>query len=66
MLGDSVERALESIGLSKERVELWLGEVCRGCEERKRRLNAIDAWARRVLSGRRQDAEQYLQQITES
>lgn len=63
MLGDSVERALTAVGLSRERVELWLGETCRGCEERKRRLNAIHAWAIRVLSGRQQNSETYLQQI---
>ncbi len=63
-LGDLVHNALSSVGITTERVEKWLGRPC-GCKERQEKLNRIGAWAGRVLSGRKDDAEKYLDQILE-
>lgn len=49
-LGDLLERALSSIGVTPERVERWLGDC--GCRARKRKLNRLSDWAWRKLSGR--------------
>ena len=64
MLGDLVERALSLVGVTQERVERWVGGPC-GCEERKQKLNQLGYWVARVLSGKRDRAEQYLEQIME-
>lgn len=64
-LGDIVEKALGVVGITKERVSEWLGEPC-GCVERKEKLNAISAWANRVLLGHTDDAAQYFDQMTAS
>ena len=58
-LGDLVESALSAVGLTSDRVEKWLGGPC-NCEERKRRLNSLSSWARRVISGKRERALEYL------
>jgi hypothetical protein len=50
-LGDVVEAALSKIGLTKERVESWVGGPC-GCRERQEKLNALGNWAWRVVRGR--------------
>ena len=39
-LGDYVEKALSSIGITKERVEKVLGKPCR-CQERQEALNRL-------------------------
>lgn len=39
-LGDSVERVLTSVGITKERVEAVLGKGC-GCDQRKAFLNKL-------------------------
>ena len=62
-LGDLLERALESVGITKDRVEGWLGRPC-GCAERKEKLNRLSLWARRVLAGKTERAEEYLRGIT--
>lgn len=64
MLGDAVERALEAVGITKDRVERFVGGPC-GCEERRQKLNALHAWAAGVLSGRTEGAERYLERLTE-
>lgn len=65
MLGDFVESALSRIGITKDRVEAWLGEEC-NCEERKQKLNQLHLWARRVVYfGKTDKAEEYLDQIIE-
>ncbi len=61
-LGDNVEAALKTVGITSERVSAWLGRPC-GCPERKRRLNNLGAWAHRVVTGKTDKAEQYLEQI---
>ena len=58
-LGDTVENALASVGVTKERVAVWLGKPC-GCSERQERLNSLHRWARRVILGRRERAREYL------
>lgn len=63
-LGDAVEAALTSVGITKDRVERWLGRPCR-CDERRMRLNSLTSWAKRVLAGRMQDAVEHLESLTE-
>jgi len=46
-LGDAVELALRKVGVTKERVEEWLGRPC-SCIERQKRLNELSAWAQQV------------------
>ncbi len=53
-IGDHVEKALETVGITKERLEAWLGRPCK-CRERKRRLNEIGQWAYRIISGGQHD-----------
>ena len=48
-LGDAVEAALKLVGISKDRVERWVGGPC-GCDERREKLNRLGRWAARVLS----------------
>lgn len=61
MLGDAVESALTKVGITKELVERWIGKCC--CDERKMRLNALDAWTRRVISGRMESAAEHLKSL---
>jgi hypothetical protein len=61
-LGDRIEQALTLVGLTKERVERWIGPEC-GCTERQERLNALGAWAGRVLRGKVDHALLYLKGI---
>lgn len=60
-LGDRVARALEAVGVTKDRVSAWLGDCC--CEERRQKLNQLDLWARRVISGKIGRAREYLERI---
>lgn len=60
-LGDLVEKALTKVGITKERVEQWIGGPC-GCEERKRKLNNLTTWAKRAL-GMESDAEAELREL---
>ena len=62
LLGDSVTSALESIGITKDRVESWLGRPC-GCTRRQEKLNQLDRWARRILGGKTEEAEKHLEDI---
>ena len=61
-LGDLVESALRTVGITTERVTKWIGRPC-GCERRKQMLNQLSRWAKRVLSGETEDAEKYLEEI---
>ena len=61
MLGDSIEQALTKVGITKDRVERVVGPCC--CEERKKRLNDLHAWAKRVLAGKVERAKEYLEKI---
>ena len=64
MLGDLVEKALATVGLTSERVTTWLGKPC-NCRERRDKLNALDHWAQRVLRGAVDNAQTYLNQLLE-
>lgn len=61
-LGDAVENALSSVGITKDRVSKWLGRPCQ-CKERLEKLNRLGAWVSRVLSGKTDKAEEYLDQV---
>lgn len=62
-LGDVIERALAAVGVTEDALADWLGGPC-GCRERKEKLNALGAWAARVLSGRSDGARDYLDRLT--
>lgn len=65
-LGDAVEQALTLIGITQDRVNQYLvkeGETCK-CDERKRKLNNISRWAKRVLRGKTEGAKEYLLKLT--
>jgi hypothetical protein len=62
MLGDRIEQALLAVGITKDRVEHVVGGPC-GCKERQQKLNAISAWAERVLSGKIELARNYLNDL---
>lgn len=64
-LGDGVESALKMIGVTKERVTAWLGVEC-GCDERRDKLNQIHAWAIRVVKGKLEKAQEYLDKILDT
>lgn len=62
MLGDLLSSALASVGVTPERVERWTGGPC-GCEERRRKLNALDAWARQSAKLAATKARAYLEDL---
>lgn len=59
MLSTVLESALFSLGITPESVSRLLGRDC-GCRERKERLDALELWARRVISGKIGSASLYL------
>lgn len=61
-LGHLIEHALTVVGITKERVEHWIGTPCR-CSERIDRLNALGYWARRVIAGKIDGANKYLESL---
>lgn len=61
MLGDTIQRALEMVGITQQRVERWLGDCC--CEERKEKLNQLDMTARRIIKGRIEGGKTYLERL---
>ena len=58
-LGDTIERALQTVGITEDRVSEWLGKPC-NCEERKEKLNQLSIWAKRVAKGKLQNAKEFL------
>lgn len=50
-LGDVIESALSSVGITQDRISGWLGRPC-GCHERALKLNRLGEWAYRVLHGK--------------
>lgn len=62
LLGDRVEQALSALGITKDRVEQWLGRPC-GCARRQEKLNQLDRWARRIIGGKTEKAQEYLEGI---
>lgn len=65
MLGDVVESALEAVGVTPRSIHRWLGVGCGGCPERKAKLDALGAWAARIVMGRVERAKEYLERIME-
>ena len=63
MLGDTVENALSLVGISSKLVERWLGRPCNGCVERREKLNQLHLWVNRVVSGKTEQAVEYLNKI---
>ena len=61
-LGDAIHSALSAVGITPERVERWLGRPC-GCHERQEKLNQIGYLVKRILSGKTENAEKYLDGI---
>lgn len=61
-LGDIVESALSTVGITEDRITDWLGEEC-GCSKRKEKLNQLHGWAKRVMNGQIENAKKYLGQI---
>lgn len=64
-LGDTIERALSLVGITKERVSKWVGSPC-GCIERQEKLNQLGWWAARILFGRTEKAREHLDVIMET
>ena len=62
LLGDMVSNALAMVGITEERVTKMIGRPC-GCGRRKRKLNQLHLWAKRVLSGKTENAEEYLREM---
>jgi hypothetical protein len=62
-LGDVISQALALIGITEKKVSDWLGKPC-GCAERREKLNALGAWANRILSGKVEKALEYFDQMT--
>ena len=62
LLGDMVSNALAIVGITEERVTKMIGRPC-GCGRRKRKLNQLHLWAKRVLSGKTENAEEYLREM---
>lgn len=61
MLGESIQRALELVGITEERVSRWVGGEC-GCKDRKERLDRLGVWAWRILRGKWWDVEEVLRE----
>jgi hypothetical protein len=61
-LGDRIEKALALAGITEEKVTIWIGRPC-GCKERKEKLNQLGNWAQRVVKGKIENAEKYLNKI---
>jgi len=61
-LGDAVEAALRTVGITKERVSKWMGMPCK-CSERQEKLNQLSRWAKRILMGQTEDADKLLTEI---
>lgn len=62
-LGDLVERGLQAVGITEERVRRWTGAKDCGCSRRKSALNATgDTIQRRIRAAAKAVAEAYLGQ----
>jgi hypothetical protein len=64
MLGDRIESALSRAGITPERVERWLGVPC-NCEERKLKLNQLEAWAKQSLRLRIESSVRFVLSLLE-
>lgn len=62
LFGDAVESALSFAGITKERVEAWVGGPC-GCKERQERLNKLHLWAKSAIGGTAEKARGWLHRL---
>lgn len=63
-LGDTIEHALDLLGINSERISRWLGRPC-NCEETKEKINQLSIWAKRVAKGKLNKAGEYLSSIVD-
>ena len=61
-LGDAIERSLQTVGVTDERVSTWLGKPC-GCDERREKMNQLSIWAKRIAKGKLKNAKEFLTTI---
>lgn len=64
-LGDAVAKALAAVGVTKERVERWVGGPC-GCLERQHKLNLVSSWAWGTLRHKFTDARTVFEEMLQS
>lgn len=68
-LGDWIESALSSVGITSEKVSKWIGKPC-SCPERRDKLNAFHLWLERVVKGKysedKDTAQRHLEVIMQS
>lgn len=62
LLGDHIEEALTSVGITSDRVSKFLGRPC-GCKERKEKLNRLHAWAIRVMGGHVEEGKKDIEEM---
>lgn len=62
LLGDAVESALSFVGVTKDRVQAWIGGPC-GCKERQERLNRLHLWAKSAMGGTVEKARGWLHKL---
>ena len=62
LLGDAIESALSRVGVTKDKVERWLGTQCH-CSDRQKKLNELHYWAARVMVGHVNGAKKFLGNI---
>lgn len=62
-LGDRVESVLTAFGITKERVERWVGQPC-GCAERQQKLNRLGEWAAAAVERGKEWAASKLEELT--
>ena len=62
---DPITRAIEMIGREGDRVKRWMAEGCGNCADSRRKRAKIGAWASRVLQGKTEKAQEYLEKILE-
>jgi hypothetical protein len=60
--GETVEKALSSVGVTADRVSAWLGRPC-GCKERREKLDVLGFWAVRVARGKIAGAKERLERL---
>jgi hypothetical protein len=60
---ESLETAMTLVGIDKERVYNWLHSGCQSCDESRRKRAKIQLWTIRVLRGRTEGAEDFLDRI---
>jgi hypothetical protein len=52
--GDLAEKTLSAVGITKDRVEKWIGPEC-GCKERQDKMNRFGQWLKKKIAGEDSD-----------